>query len=409
MFCNFCKQTFTRDFDLLKDHQKTPLKNKQQLLDSFMDFLRDPFLKPCKETFDYFEAYNPNPVGAMHLGNLIASFKGSLFARVLRVQPSYYVNDMGYNFAKYLISSLSIRPWEQAYGSLEVSKEQSVTYRLRFLESGLSEEEVLKRDYMVRLILNQLKQFKLEEPFLIYESSYRETALKLLSQSEKKSEGFFYKDLQVTTSQGAPLYFLGDLCYRMDLDSKYFKKAIFLGPDHRKYVKDLEKVFKGSEWTSVFSPIVRYKGTNCSKRHGNVITLKDLETLCTLDKDTFLVHLKLFLMKYESRSIINLEDLISELRSKTYDPLVSYDTFKEYNEEVFLSLFKALKEEDLKSGLIQIVSNLKPLMHWSVSNLKSNKLYKLLEYVQYLKKYSTFELNQVVDFLMGYFLKVLNL
>ena len=77
---------------------------KEEMIAKLKCYLNSEFQIKCKNQYDFIEHISANPVGLMHFGNISNGIRGDVLCRILNLTPSYYVNDFGNNYCKFIIN-----------------------------------------------------------------------------------------------------------------------------------------------------------------------------------------------------------------------------------------------------------------------------------------------------------------
>lgn len=365
-----------RDFNLIKD-KKVHLKTIKEIKEDLLAFLQNRVV--IKGEYDYIESINPNPVGLPTLANLLSCIKGDMVARILNVKPSYYINDAGRNFSKFLLNHRLNKemPITQIY-NLEINSEEELTKVRKEIFTKFPEDAKKLRDDMVTKILSQYQKINVLQPDLIYQSDYSEQVDQLIKNGDHKEDGVYYKNVKIATSTGIPLYIAADYCYHLDKDLKYNKKLQVVSKDHDKYIKTIDSM-TGTPWAYTLSPMIVYQEDKLSKRRNHDVTLNQLlKVNFKLTESEVLSCIKLYYMKYERRDKLEVEQLIEELKNpiliKPFKNIADNSTIDYEN------VISTLEEEDLQE-VIRCWGNVKEVLHWAVNRLDVNKIYKFIEHV----------------------------
>ena len=375
-----------RDFNLIDSnnvYEKSILRIKSDLL----ELLDLPHI--CCG-YDYIESINPNPVGIPTLANMMCCIKGDIISRILNIKPVYYVNDAGLNFSKFLLNH-RMNPdekLEQVY-SFPCNEESLLKVRYQVHENY--PEDALKiRDQMVKKILCEYEKINVLTPRLIYQSNYNKEVKSLISNAKLGPNGYYIKDIQVATSTKIPLYIAADYCYHLDIDRQYTKKLQLVSKDHCKYIKSIDTL-TGTPWNYSLGPIIVLDGTKLSKRKCHDLTLDELIKLNPkLSSKEISSIIKLYLMKYEKRDKLDLEQLKKEVLEPKLLKLIHFIDLPDSGED----LINQLEEKDI-DPVIRAWANIKEVMHYVCERLDVNKLYKFLEHVQ-LQKSSNSKLHHIL-------------
>jgi hypothetical protein len=391
-----------RDFNLLKSGE-VYLKSNADIKQDLKKILRGD-CKPCCG-FDYIESLNPNPVSIPTLANLICGIKGDILCRILNLKPTYYVNDVGSNFSKFLLNHRFNRthPIDSVYNLLVGTEQDLLGIRKQVFECYPADAIVL-RDAIVEKILNEYKQLDTLTPDLIYESTYTALVKQAINASQIREKGLYYRDVQIATSTKVPLYIAADYFYHLDIDRLYSNKLQLVSKDHSKYIKTIDTM-TGVPWNYNLCPMVHYQGDKLSKRKGHNLTLEELiEAAPRLSRRQVITCLKLFFMKYENRDKLDLEQLLIECKTPYLLKPLKVATLLPLDQvEV---LIDELTEEQIDQ-VLRVWANLVEVFHWSVERLDLNKIYKFIEHVYGLPKTSKSKL--IHDRLMHDLLKLLGL
>ena len=376
---NCLYHVLSRDFNIIKE-KKVFLKSLKEIKTDLIKILKDNYDMCCG--FDFIESINPNPVGIPTIGNLLISIKGDIIARILKIKPVYYVNDMGSNFCKFLLNHRNNKtmPLEHVYVSKNCTEEELLPIRKQIFQHYPEDAKKI-RDEIISKIILEYDKFNICRTKLIYESSYSSNLKKLIVESEQRKNGIYYKNIQVATSSNIPLYIAADYFYHKEIDEKYVKKLQIISKDHSKYVKDITSLTE-IPWVYCLAPMIYYHKIKTSKRKGNDLKLEDIFLINpNLTKNEVIAIIKLFYMKYEKRDKIDIELLFEQLKNPY---ILNY--LKNENKNIdYESIINSLQESDLDET-IRIWANVKDLYHWVVQRTDINKIYKFLEYVFLLPK-----------------------
>ena len=370
-----------RDFNLVKS-SVLYLKSIEQLKQDLKQILHGDSIPCCG--FDYIESLNPNPVGIPTLANLICGIKGDILCRILNLKPTYYVNDAGSNFSKFLLNHRCAKdhPIESVY-NLTVGSEQDLLNTRRQIFDNYPPDAIILREEIVKKILNAYKQLNTLTPDLVYESTYTPLVKRAVNEAQSREKGLYYKDTQIATSTGLPLYIAADYFYHLDIDSKYKHKLQLVSKDHSKYIKTIDSM-TGTPWVYNLGPMVLYQGDKLSKRKGHNLTIDEVALAAiNLSRKQVITCLKLFFMKYENRDKVDLEQLLIECT--TPHLLKPLKTSTNTTTADLENIIEGLSEDQIDQT-IRVWANLKEVFHWSVLRLDVNKIYKFIEHVYGLPK-----------------------
>ena len=373
-----------RDFSLIAG-ERVLGKDLPALKRSLREILEDDLVVPGG--LDYVETMNCNPVGRPHLGNLFTVVKGDIFCRILGVTPGYYVNDLGLNFCKFLYNSRAFpnEDIEKLYVIYDPTDQELGPLRRELFEN-YPEDGVRLRNEALKLIAEESRRFRLKDPVLYYESSYSNEVKSFLKRGTPSEKGLLCEGVQIATSDGIPLYICGDHHYRKEIDSSFNSKLICLGRDHTTYQKNLNTLTL-KPWKVCFSPMVYFKGQKMSKRKRTCLYLKDVHSMLSegneLREEDVMRYLKLFVIKYEKRDTLEVEQILREsVNISEYLRLVER---REYSSDEVSRSLESLEEWEVDDCL-KVWANLREICQYFIGKLEINKLYKFLEHLHFMKK-----------------------
>ena len=312
--------------------------------------------------FDFIEHTSANPTGALHIGNLVHGVSADLICKLSKITPYYYVNDCGVNFSKYILKLKDLS--EEDLEPIRISLSKSYPLEAR-----------IYRDQVILQNLKIYDSLKLTRPKFIYQSEVLSQLDQRLKTVNLKVKDGVIGESRIYTSSGLPLYMAGDLSYKIKIDRLHKKKLMYVGGDHLKYIKDLDLVYHGFDWNYVLGPIVRNEGLKLSKRNNQIITFSELCKIKNLSEDKGRAFFKLFCWKYESRDVLEIRSMIEQNSAD----LLKLVEVKEVGPVSFQNL-------NLNSAVLKVWFNINQILESIVLKHQSNRFYKLLERLYYLKQ-----------------------
>lgn len=373
--------SLTRDFKILKN--KEPFSYGLEEIKQKLKSLLKQSLTIKNHEVVYIENISANPVSILHLGNLIQGVKTDIMARLYGFEYThYYVNDLGSNFCKFISN------YKKYYPQIDLKKlytyEDPPVEELELIRSEIFNKldpvSIKARDDILKLIQLQLEEINFLKSKYIYESDFRFVAKELI-ESLKDNQ---INGIRVCRDDKSPLYICTDYCYRRYINQLYPNglKLISSGYDHKLYDYQINRLFGGqnTNWQSLSNSKITYENKTFSKRNNNCLDLQQCYQLVRntmdLDLQELIAYLKLLVIKYENRSVIDLS-----LKSKDVKEILKLINFlkntpvKVNLEELFLQI-DAIKEKD---EIIQILVNYEHLMTYVAETKSLNKIYKFLE------------------------------
>lgn len=277
---------FTRNYDLIdqtgskkiNDYCYVRQYSVTEIKKFFID-LKKSLFKDLDNYYDYIEHTSANPVSQqLHLGNVINGIIGDLFSRLSNTSSSYWVNDLGNQFSKVVLSDLKYG--FNNYSIADFPEQSLLQLRKKFYSSGLTEDAIKSRDYYLNAQLTSLKKIGLNYKNIIFESDYIEQIrnLELNCNASSPSECLSYKGVPVFTSKtklSVPLYAASDIVYRTHLCEKYTRPLIILGPEQKSTSERVNSIVS-NRLNCFYTPSLKKNALKLSKRNNNVETLEQL-------------------------------------------------------------------------------------------------------------------------------------
>lgn len=408
--CPWCKNPVSRDFELI-NVEEPELEKYLKKLEQVIDYLEDRTTN-IKSHIQYIEHTSANPTSEPHQGNIFNGIIGDILCRLTGCEANYYVNDLGSNFSKVLAKWQKTRPTDDKekiglYAKPDLISDQEIdNTRRRIFSQGLTKEDEYIRDYYLNLICKTMKLYNVNFHKYIYQSSYRDASVKLYNTLKDKKVNC---QIRCFTDTGLPLYILQDYFYHQDVAKKITPTSVavlVVGQDHKAYVKQLKTLFAQipnsnttlNNFNYVFYPVVKDKqGNKLSKRKET--SSNPIVPYCAN-------RLRLYLLKYFGRDVVYKQDLDTELMSRQFTQMLTFNSkIPEYTE--IKKLLRELSEEELKS--CKIYSQLEQMIHVIISKGKIHRIYKLLEFLKYKSPNKSIALKKINSYFYFQFCKKLGL
>jgi len=357
--------------------------------------------------YRYIEHTSSNPVGPIHLGNILNGLCGDFYARLLHLKPGYYLNDLGKNYVKYCLEIEKGTPFLDAYLKSNPSKEEIEDYSLKLytkakeskLKKVITFRELLKEPGPLKPFLVYLKDFcktlNLKKPFFVRDSAMIESLDLLLKNSnllDKQADGstvFKGTDIIVKTKEDRLLYLLPTWHYIRTFQKIKGKKIIFFGPDHRGFVNTLEKILPNrilKDWLFLFNPKIQKKEEKMSKRTGNTATAytlkQDLEKI-GFRKDNFFVanYLRFIILKYWARDLLDYEFFLEKKN------LFEFCKYQKIFEKTIIPQNLDLKKLwPISPSLFKLGGSLNFIL---MDFINKNKFFRVYKLIDFLRSYKT--------------------
>lgn len=302
MNCLYCNYRVNRDFNIVKGLKKFKVKDPIKHIFHFLN--KGTRYWSCG--FDYIEHTSSNPVGKPHLGNIINAIKGNFLSLMNNLRPSFYVNDIGSNYSKFLLN------YEN---NLNFPLDELYTREIEKFEVNKKRSEItMKKNFITPLMLDYicqtLKEWNLNVNYDYFYESSMIPRIKKLEEYLKHKGSPFYKNLRMFTDDWLPLYSAGDFIYRGLICKKFENPLIITGPDHSTHEANLKKIYPKIQ--TLTYPVMRINSEKASKRNKNVVDLEQLSKDLDLCTNKTITYFKLYLLKYDQSPFINYEDLIKK-------------------------------------------------------------------------------------------------